>query len=390
MLNIRPNIKSFNFIKIRDLIKCCVYNTKRPSAFKITNKNQLKKINIFFLNENFNQKLNWYRLQDNLKILDVYELILKKIDEDILANLDVLNESKYFKYFLIQDNFSVYLEDGIFVNSMVSLKNNIENGNINTENKNKSDSNTDKHINSKNGNNFFENYFQGFKSAKESAQEIENKIENKIDLIAVDCEMVETDISELELGRITLLDKKGKIILDEIVQPKGKITNYKTEYSGLTKDSFKNSIPFYEAQNKILNFISKETILIGHALFNDLKILKIYHPYLIDTSRLFRTKDNYKICLKSLAKKYLKKEIQKNIHDSYEDCLSTLELFSVRVEYFKRLFESNEFFESDKIILNKKFLGNNENEKFLPDESRENEIYIFFRESNKRIEVAFQ
>ena len=53
------------------------------------------------------------------------------------------------------------------------------------------------------------------------------------DLIAVDCEMVETKGGRDELAHVSLVSSKG-VLYDKYVLPTGKITDYRTAWSGIT------------------------------------------------------------------------------------------------------------------------------------------------------------
>lgn len=65
-------------------------------------------------------------------------------------------------------------------------------------------------------------------------------------LLSLDCEMVETEGKRDEVARVSLVSTKG-VLLDEFVLPEGKITDYRTQYSGITAEhlaSCKNSPSF--------------------------------------------------------------------------------------------------------------------------------------------------
>ncbi|KAM0675922.1 hypothetical protein GVAV_000700 [Gurleya vavrai] len=150
-------------------------------------------------------------------------------------------------------------------------------------------------------------------------------------LISIDCEMVMTEKGH-ELGRISLLDHKANILYDKIIENKNEITDYLTEYSGLTKESYVNCISFEEMKKDIRKIIGKNTVILGHSLFNDLMICKILHKKLIDTSFLFRSKDNRRVSLRILARNFLGRSIQKNTHCSSEDAECCLQLLALKVE----------------------------------------------------------
>jgi len=51
--------------------------------------------------------------------------------------------------------------------------------------------------------------------------------------VALDCEMVEIDGFEDGLGRVSIVNFNGHVLLDTFVKPEGKITNYRTWVSGI-------------------------------------------------------------------------------------------------------------------------------------------------------------
>ena len=67
-----------------------------------------------------------------------------------------------------------------------------------------------------------------------------------------------------------------------------------------------------DVQAVLLSMFSDKTILIGHSLESDLKVLKILHSTVIDTSVVFPHKMGppYKRALKALAADFLKRIIQ--------------------------------------------------------------------------------
>jgi RNA exonuclease 1 len=91
-------------------------------------------------------------------------------------------------------------------------------------------------------------------------------------------------------------------------------------------------------QERLLPLLTPHTILIGHSLNADLRVLKITHPFIIDTSILYQHPRGppLKSSLKWLAQKYLNREIQKGHgvsgHDSVEDARACLDLVKLKCE----------------------------------------------------------
>ena len=154
------------------------------------------------------------------------------------------------------------------------------------------------------------------------------------DVLAVDCEMVLTTEGQA-LARISIVDKDLRTVYDKLVKPSDPVTDYLTEFSGITKESLDlATATLQQVQTDILAIIQTETILIGHSLENDLCCLKIFHQRIIDTSVLYKHPEypTYKHSLKYIAKKYLQKDIQFGAHDSVEDAKTCMELVLLKIE----------------------------------------------------------
>ncbi|CAM9021949.1 unnamed protein product [Wickerhamomyces anomalus] len=130
----------------------------------------------------------------------------------------------------------------------------------------------------------------------------------------LDCEMVQTRKGR-KVGRVSLIDFEGDVVLDEYVKPYAYITNYLTRWS--------------------------DDILIGHAIYNDLNVLKLRHPKIIDTAELYEydaPNPNGQVGLKQLARDYLGWNIQMGPHDSVEDARATLALVELKLPKRRRRF----------------------------------------------------
>lgn len=165
------------------------------------------------------------------------------------------------------------------------------------------------------------------------------------EIFSLDCEMVMTT-KGLEVARLSIIDaiNNDNIIYDEYIQPQHPVIDYLTNYSGITEEIIKTKCKtnFNEMRMKLLELWSDRTILIGHSLDNDLRVLRICHNRIIDTSILYQT-NNYnntvKLSLKYLTKLYFDIDIQNNNncdekgHNSVEDALYCIRLVKLKVKY---------------------------------------------------------
>uniref|UniRef100_A0A1I7SXJ0 Exonuclease domain-containing protein n=1 Tax=Caenorhabditis tropicalis TaxID=1561998 RepID=A0A1I7SXJ0_9PELO len=150
----------------------------------------------------------------------------------------------------------------------------------------------------------------------------------------LDCELVFT-LNGLEVARVSLVDMKGKVILDTYVLPVYEVISYNTTFSGVTEKDMEGAISLEACRLQLFQLINSETLLVGHSLESDLKALRIVHHNVIDTSVLFALRNMQngsirKFSLQTLAWQHLTKIVQhdKSGHSSVEDGLTCLELLS--------------------------------------------------------------
>ncbi len=95
-------------------------------------------------------------------------------------------------------------------------------------------------------------------------------------VFALDCEMLYTTLGS-ELARVTVVDRNSATVYERTVQPKGRIIDYNTRFSGLTAEDFQKPevTSLGQVQKDLRRMFNSETILIGHSLESDLIALKV-------------------------------------------------------------------------------------------------------------------
>ncbi|KAK5084219.1 hypothetical protein LTR05_005295 [Lithohypha guttulata] len=160
-----------------------------------------------------------------------------------------------------------------------------------------------------------------------------------LNIYSVDCEMVQTCDDATSLARVSIVSyPDGKTIIDKYVKPAQPITNYFTQFSGITPEILENvTTTLQDVQKEILELLTPASVLLGHSLDSDLNALKLTHPFLVDTSIIYPHPRGLPLrsSLKYLANKYLKREIQTggaNGHNSVEDAQAVLDLVKLKCE----------------------------------------------------------
>jgi DNA polymerase III epsilon subunit-like protein len=178
-----------------------------------------------------------------------------------------------------------------------------------------------------------------------------------------------------ELMRLTAVTwPEGDALIDVLVRPQGAILDFNTRFSGISPEAWNSAIPYNgtpntldsllpppppgselsspavnstgpmpivdspaAARDLLCSYITPSTPLLGHALENDLNVVRLCHPRIIDTVVLFPHPRGLPIRygLKMLTKTRLNRDIQMggaNGHDSLEDARATGELVRYAVK----------------------------------------------------------
>ncbi|KAI8834591.1 ribonuclease H-like domain-containing protein, partial [Chytriomyces cf. hyalinus JEL632] len=152
-------------------------------------------------------------------------------------------------------------------------------------------------------------------------------------ILALDCEMVQVSVPVFKsaLARVSIIDFNGNVLLDSFVTPDDPISDYKTEYSGITAAKLVGAPSFAEIQEKIKEIITDSHYVVGQSIDNDLTAMKIDIPLsrIRDTALFYKRFHPAKKTpgLKDLSKWCLNVGIQSGEHDSVIDSRVTLLLY---------------------------------------------------------------
>lgn len=193
--------------------------------------------------------------------------------------------------------------------------------------------------------------------------------------LAFDCEMCYTTLG-MEVCRLTATAfPSGELVLDALVRPFGEVLDFNTQFSGVTAEMMTSAEPYVrkpypepsrkkpyvnptgpidkdikltvipsplEARNALLKYIAPDTVLIGHALNNDLGVLRLCHDTVVDTMILFPHSRGFPMRnrLKYLVSQFLGRSIQVEDdpagHDSAVDARCAAELCRLKIRDMDR------------------------------------------------------
>jgi RNA exonuclease 4 len=155
--------------------------------------------------------------------------------------------------------------------------------------------------------------------------------------VALDCEMVGTGANGKSsvLARACVVDFHGTILYDSFVKVAERVTDFRTEFSGVRPANLKGreATTFAECAAEIAGLL-KGRVLVGHALRNDLSVLMLSHPRqaIRDTAtyRPFMRFAHGKFKprkLKDLAREHIRMDIQGGEHTPDEDARAAMLLY---------------------------------------------------------------
>lgn len=164
-------------------------------------------------------------------------------------------------------------------------------------------------------------------------------------VLALDCEFVGIgpEGRENALARASVVNSRGEILFDSFVRVEAPVVDYRTKYSGVTAEDLgsPDAADPRSARSEIAELL-KGRILVGHAVYNDLRVLRIAHPKrdIRDTSDYYKKlwkKDGRRggapPALRLVVARVLGVDQFQNAgHDSCEDARASLALYKKNVK----------------------------------------------------------
>ncbi|KAI7795795.1 RNA exonuclease 4 [Triplophysa rosa] len=172
-------------------------------------------------------------------------------------------------------------------------------------------------------------------SDTEKALVKEHAFEGVTPAVAMDCEMVGVGFDGVDsiVARVSLVNRFGKCIYDKYVKPTERVTDYRTDVSGIRPKDIKNGEEVWTVQKEVAEIL-KGRVLVGHAIHNDLKILLLGHPkkMIRDTQKYKPFQERVKSgrpALRDLCKEILGVQVQKGEHSSVQDAQAAMKLYTL-------------------------------------------------------------
>jgi len=117
-----------------------------------------------------------------------------------------------------------------------------------------------------------------------------------------------------------------EVLLDTLVKPAWPVVDHRTWINGIAAEHLEGvEFTIQHAQAFMMALCSEETVIVGHAVDNDLAAMRMEHYCVADSSCLFSAQDSSTaaVSLKDLAASVLKKTMPQK-HDSVNDARAAL------------------------------------------------------------------
>jgi RNA exonuclease 4 len=135
------------------------------------------------------------------------------------------------------------------------------------------------------------------------------------------------------VAEVAIVDWNGATVYHTYVQPTGPVLDYRTDKSGITPEKLVGAPPFAEVQRNVIRVLNGNTV-IGHALENDLRALKIVATNKRNTAhhaafqRMGPTGQLQPRRLAELYEQYVgNRAIQQGSHSALEDARASMRVY---------------------------------------------------------------
>ncbi|KAG9965959.1 hypothetical protein KCU61_g1316, partial [Aureobasidium melanogenum] len=172
--------------------------------------------------------------------------------------------------------------------------------------------------------------------------------------IALDCEMAGGRIGDglvHQVIQLTAIDYfSGEVLISALVKPTLDIQQWRTNIHGVSHSMMSKAVnngtalkDVFHARELLFSFMNRNTILVGHALHNDLNVLKIAHDRCVDSEILAkaaidRASHNNGVGLKKLCDTLLGLSVQRTtFHSCLEDTFAAREAVIYMVSHPEEL-----------------------------------------------------
>ena len=150
----------------------------------------------------------------------------------------------------------------------------------------------------------------------------------------MDCKMVGVGDNgeDSNLARVSIVNYFGNCVYDKFVKPIEKVTNYRTEETGINPDDIENGAPFKIVRKEVSEILLGR-VLVGHSLKNNLNVLLLPHPKedIRDTSTFHQFTKPFRgetPTLERLINRWLS-ESNVGINNSVQDAKSLMKLYKL-------------------------------------------------------------
>lgn len=175
-----------------------------------------------------------------------------------------------------------------------------------------------------------------------SRRENSKNPERPTNVLAIDCEMISTVECDNRVARCSVVNMYGYTVLDAFVDPECRVLNYRTRWSGISKNVINQAREdgtlwdLRELQDKLERMFDGR-VIVGHNIKNDLNVLGLanrIYVQAIDTQEY--PKSGKQPGLKNLLQKKFGLSIQNSDkgHNSVEDACGAMLLYRVKRDWF--------------------------------------------------------